>query len=299
MAAAPTPKARQHAPRVNLFDIPELLPGARPNANPAQREEFEERCRLLHRQSEAEREAERQEHLLEQAALADSSAGTVPALADIEAMFPMLDGALVRTIYMEAREPQDALDTLLALSAAAADVSEGAERPATPPPLDLGVEDHEKFPSLVDSEGWQVAATRQFNRDPDEDLGSAWRDRAHAAKHLPAPRPTPGPTAAPAPRRRASAEVRKEKVVEEQVHMETDYEWRHRVGQRRSRNKLMYGGRGRGRKSNPQKADESDDDAASTDSEVLAGGAVIASEGAPAADTSATAPEMCEVGVTG
>mmetsp|Transcript_652 Transcript_652/g.790 ORF Transcript_652/g.790 Transcript_652/m.790 type:complete len:164 (-) Transcript_652:16-507(-) len=163
MATAPTPKARQHAPRLNLFDIPEMLPGARPRANPAQREEFEERCRLLHCQSEAERAEERREHLQEEAAIAASSTSAAPALADIEAMFPLLDAALVRAIYTEAAEPQDAVDTLLALSAAAADVSEGAERPASPPPLELGVEDHEKFPSLVDSSGWQVASERQFN----------------------------------------------------------------------------------------------------------------------------------------
>jgi len=297
MAAAPkVQSSRQHAPRVNTFDIPELLPGARPGANPAQREEFEERCRLLHRESEAEREAERAERLeaseAEAEAAAVAASVAAPAVTDIEAMFPCLDGELVRAIYREARDHQEAIDTLLTLSADAADA--GADAAALPP-LDLGVEDHDKFPSLVDAGGWQVATERQFNRDPEnEDLGSAWRDRAKAAQDLPAPRPTATSGAATsAPRRRASA--KENKAVDEPVQFETDYEFRHRRGQRRSQNKSLYGGRGSRRKAGNAKAPESDDDGASTDSELVVGGGGVLEAAQDAAAGSAAVAAAADV----
>ncbi|CAE7761270.1 unnamed protein product, partial [Symbiodinium pilosum] len=101
------------------------------------------------------------------------------------AMFPTLDADLVRSIYAEAQTPQDAVDTLLALTVAA----DPMEVPLpTLPPLEVGMDDHDKFPALTDAEGWQVANQKLFDRDPEEDLGSAWRDRAKAAQHMPAPK---------------------------------------------------------------------------------------------------------------
>lgn len=44
----PTMGARR--PQINLSDVPETLPGARPSASSAQREAFEERCRRLYRE---------------------------------------------------------------------------------------------------------------------------------------------------------------------------------------------------------------------------------------------------------
>lgn len=241
-----TKAMRQRAPEVNLFDMPELMPGARPSANPAQREEFEQRCRKLHRDAEKEEQ---------QAATATHvAAGGTAKPTDLEAMFPALDAALVRAICADSPSPQHAIDTLLALTAATSEPVAGGGTPAraaTPPPRNLGVEDHEKFPSLVDRDGWQVANTRDFERE-EEDLGSKWRDRAKAVADLPAPKVTAATTAAAGAwsrRRRqesgeegaAASAFGAEGEEQETALPETDYEFRHRVGERRAKTRALYG----------------------------------------------------------
>ena len=50
----------------------------------------------------------------------------------------------------------------------------------------MGIEDEEKFPVLTDADGWQVLSQRLM-REEEEELGSAWCDRAKAVQHMPAP----------------------------------------------------------------------------------------------------------------
>jgi len=231
-------------PRVNLFDMPELLPGAQPSANPAQREGFEQRCRQLHR-DEAEEACEAHEA----AAIIDAAAGAKAAASDLEAMFPNLDPGLVRAIHGEAQMPQQAIETLLALSAAVAEPvgSEGTSRPVSSPPRNLGVDDPHKFPSLLDSDGWQVVSQKQLEQDPDAEPGSEWRDRAKAAADMPAPRPAPAATAparGQATRRRGSSQKEEEREPEQPL--VNEYELRQSAGERRVQLRTQYGRSGRG-----------------------------------------------------
>eukprot|EP00933_Yihiella_yeosuensis_P054246 TRINITY_DN52639_c0_g1_i1.p1 TRINITY_DN52639_c0_g1~~TRINITY_DN52639_c0_g1_i1.p1 ORF type:complete len:277 (+),score=80.34 TRINITY_DN52639_c0_g1_i1:110-940(+) len=237
MAAAGTPKVRPvKAGHLNLFDVPEMLPGARPNANPAQREEFERRSRLLHEQSLADEQERAQEVRV--------NSGSQLTVSELEAMFPNLEADLIRSLLADAPTPQHAVETLLALSAATADPGTEGPRAATPPPRNVGVEDHELFPSLTDANGWQVGTDKQFERDPDEELGSQWRDRAKAAKDMPAPKATWASALAP---KRRSTKKEEEDPDDLEPDVITDYEARHRAGQRRAKYKVQYGrGSGRG-----------------------------------------------------
>eukprot|EP00927_Polykrikos_kofoidii_P064041 TRINITY_DN59036_c0_g1_i1.p1 TRINITY_DN59036_c0_g1~~TRINITY_DN59036_c0_g1_i1.p1 ORF type:complete len:303 (-),score=64.19 TRINITY_DN59036_c0_g1_i1:104-958(-) len=240
---------RQLAPEVNLSDMPELLPGARPSANPAKREEFERRCLQLYRDAECEEK--------EAAKNTQAAAGSSAKGSDLEAMFPLLDSSLVRSIMADSPTPQHALETLLALSEAVSEPVVGGEPPpraATPPPRMVGVEDHEKFPSLVDRDGWQIASSRDFVRDKEE-LGSAWRDRAKDIADIPAPAkaPTVASTAAAGAwgrrRRPEKGEPEASNVTrdDEMAPLETEYEFRQRVGQRKAKTRALYGRGGRGR----------------------------------------------------
>lgn len=250
VAGAPAQKAsRARAPRVNLADMPEIMPGAQPGANPAQRVDFEQRCRKLHDEAVREERAA--------AAMCAAASDEASLASSLEAMFPLLDASLVRALAAEAPTQERAVETLLALSAAMSAPGDGqADRATTPPPRLLGVEDHNKFPSLSAApaprhapsamaaadavpEGEEAAAT--------EDLGSAWRDRAKAAADLPGPCPVAraGATMAPA-RRRKEGGTKAEAPVEAQQYM-TDYEFRRRAGQRRALHRARSGrGGGRG-----------------------------------------------------
>merc|ERR1712226_1476693 len=90
------------------------------------------------------------------------NAGAVVTVADLEVMFPLLDAALVRSIATDVPTPQHAIETLLALNDAMSEPVAGGPRASTPPPRDLGVEDYEKFPSLLDADGWQVVCRKDF-----------------------------------------------------------------------------------------------------------------------------------------
>ncbi|CAL1156382.1 unnamed protein product [Cladocopium goreaui] len=249
--AASTSKAKGRAPYVNLFDMPELMPGAQPSANPAAREEFEQRCRQLHRDEEQERLERQYEHSVTAAAKEQAS------INELQAMFPSLDADLIRVIHAEAPTPQQAVETLLALN----DANEGQVPMTTPPPLDMGMDDEEKFPVLTDAHGWQVVSQRLIDRDPEEDLGSAWCDRAKAVQHMPAPMTEKSPVLAP--KRKPKKEEKDEKPLEEDV-FETDYDFRHRIGQNRAKHRARYG-RGRGTASRGQGEAEAEEDEASVD----------------------------------
>lgn len=236
-ATRKAPARSRQGPDVNLFDMPEMMPGAAPSANPAQREEFEQRCKMLHRDDVNEERAHN--------ANVRVNSGAAATCTELQEMFPMLDPELIRVLCADAPHPQHALETLLALSAAVAEPVSGGEGSAPLPdlpPLNLGFEDHEKFPSLTDQNGWQVGSSKLFEKDPEEDLGSAWRDRAKAAQDLPAPKASP------------SAPVlakRRQKPKDDEDHGDeflSAYEHRHTVGQRRARRRAMYGrGKGKGK----------------------------------------------------
>merc|ERR1719221_771921 len=71
-------------------------------------------------------------------------------------------------------------------------MSSGDQEPggcANRPGINLKVADADQFPTLVNSEGWEVVGSRQLEHNA-ESLGSAWCDRAKVAASLPAPRAT-------------------------------------------------------------------------------------------------------------
>jgi len=215
---------RSQLPYVNLFDIPEIMPGARPTASSAQRMEFESRCVKLFQEERHDDKA---------------AASPIPtaAAADLEAMFPNLDAALVQMLAAEAPSHQAAMETLLALSAAMAD-------PVKPeqPPKDIGLEDADAFPLLVGADGWEVASRQQLERKLDEDIGSVWCDRAKAVASKPAPPTVATTAAAVAMRRKSSSRACAAGFCETSApETETDYEYRHRLGKDRTQNRAKFG----------------------------------------------------------
>jgi len=244
-------------PCVNLFDIPELMPGAQPSANPAQRENFEQRCRELYVEETEERQAEAEE------ALAAAGAGLAAACTDFEVMFPNLDPPLIRALCEEAPAKRSVIDTLLALAGAVAEphaVGDDAAAPvlAALHSVDVGLEDHEKFPTLVDAGGWQVGSQRQFEladklaRGEEEQLGSAWRDQARVTAGIPLPRAKAagaGKAALTLGRRQVRKKEGDGKEEEEEHGASaalpmTDYELRQHAGHRRGRQLARFGRRG-------------------------------------------------------
>lgn len=220
MLAAGRIQCRSRLPEVNLFDIPELMPGAHSSATPAERMDFEQRCLQLHEVGMEPRHA----------GVTAATAADV-TVDELEAMFPTLDPPLVRMLADDAGTPQQALETLLKLVAASAE-------PAlpSPPPRDLGLEDTDAFPSLVDADGWQVVSQQLFDRNLEEDLGSAWRDRAKEIANKPAPHQL-ARTVVTA-KKRAS---KQDKVSDfEMVQPETEYEMRHRRGKQRMQNRARF-----------------------------------------------------------
>lgn len=227
-AAAP-PKGRASRPLLNASDVPEMMPGAQPRANPAQRERFEQRCKQL-RQEDVEQEAA-QAHARPERAV---NAGAAPAAGEsLEAMFPMLDPGLVRAIASDCPTQAVAIDTLLKLSA---EMSEPAAPRPPSPERDLKVGDASVFPGLVDSDGWEVPAPQQLasKADDDGELGSAWRDRAKAGANAPAPKPRPRPLAPAWGARRKEGEDREAARDAQEPEVYTDYEMRHIQGQKRA-----------------------------------------------------------------
>merc|ERR1719440_1941364 len=113
-------------------------------------------------------------------------AHTAATVDELEIMFPKLDPALVRALAADAGTVQQAMETLLALSEATAEPQGPAQ-----PPKDIGLQDADAFPHLVDADGWEVVSQRLFDHSLEEDLGSVWRDRARAIASTPAPPSAP------------------------------------------------------------------------------------------------------------
>lgn len=243
----------EQLPYANLFDIPELMPGAQPSANPAQRTEFEERCKQLHHEEESA------SRLDSRGVLARSTGSAT--IDELIGMFPSLDPDLVRVLASEGPTPQHAMETLLALVAAS---SEPTVPP--PPPKDLPLSDMGAFPSLTDSEGWQVMSQTQFEKDPDEELGSAWRDRAKAVASKPGP-PSANTSAVVGSTSKRRSSKDKEDGYTAEVLPETDYDFRQRRGQQRAKNRALFGRGGKGigkgvgrRNADDESQDESEDE---------------------------------------
>jgi len=226
---------------LNLSDVPEMLPGARPGANPAARWQFEQRCKELH----AEAMVDLQDAKEAQMAIGASTP------SDLEAMFPTLDASLVQLLAAEAPTPQQALETLLALAAAtSAPVS---SRPQ--PPLDLGTDDMCEFPSLTDADGWQVPSRRGFQLDQEAEDKTAWCDHAKRVANLPAPHVVsrkPQPTARRKQQNAVAAQAAGNLEAEADAQWIDSYELRQQQGQRRARRLAQHG---RGVRGNHQAPD--------------------------------------------
>mmetsp|Transcript_114407 Transcript_114407/g.363616 ORF Transcript_114407/g.363616 Transcript_114407/m.363616 type:complete len:258 (-) Transcript_114407:196-969(-) len=235
MAAAVAARgARRQRASLNLSDLPELLPGARPSANPAHREEFETRCRKLYEDEGSDRRAQR----------SVASVATASLCRELELMFPDLDAALIFEVCGDAVSVQSAIEILLVLSAAADTTTPAA---ATGAPgrqrAELGVEDHEKFPTLFHAEATEGIP------------GGAWCDRARAAAGLPAPPPRAdrraqcGAVQRRGPEQRPRESEGSHEDNDESVLGLTDHEARHLDGQRRAERRMRFGrggGQGRG-----------------------------------------------------
>lgn len=221
-------------PNLNTFDVPEMMPGSFPRANPAARYEFTERCKQLHVEARQEGPS---------APNASHASGP----ADLVAAFPNLDAALVRAIASDSPTTQHALETLLALAGA---LSQPSVPRAASPPRDLGTCDLLLFPSLTDSDGWQVPSKRGFELDDEADK-TDWRDRTKAAADLPGPTWQPRVRTVAAARRKKAPEMVREAgsdsvdaydmEAEADHHLRRRHELRQKHGRRRAAKHAHYG----------------------------------------------------------
>jgi len=164
-----------------------------------------------------------------------ATSGATANVDALEAMFPNLDSALVRVLASDAASPQLAMETLLALTFAIAEPLAAARLPK-----DIGLEDIDAFPSLVDADGWQVAGQQQLRRSSEEDLGSAWCDRARAIASTPAQRPAVRMAATLATSKKRVSE-QDEPIGLEVPQPESEYEYRQRLGKQRVQNRAQFG----------------------------------------------------------
>merc|ERR1719323_2248498 len=187
-------------------------------------------------------------------AVVASHAAADTACKDLEEMFPILDPALIHAVVAEALSAEHAVESLLALAASSAEpVGRAAGSTASAgeagtkhlaPEWELGIQDHDKFPSLVDNDGWQVLPSVRLQAE-DEEPGSAWRDCAKAAAKKPAPKPSSQTAVIWSSKKKVSMEQKEEE--REQVQPLTDYECRHRAGEQKAKHRVQYscgGGRG-------------------------------------------------------
>jgi len=191
---------------------------------------FENRCIQLYQE-----EVKVQSMGLQPASFASMSAtsGATTKFDALEAMFPNLDPTLVRVLASDAASPQVAMETLLALTAAIAE-----PLAADPLPKDMGLEDIDAFPSLVDADGWQVAGQQQLGGSCGEDLGSAWCDRAKAIANTPAQRAAVRMTVASSKKRVGKQDG---SIGLEMQQPESEYEYRQRLGKQRVQNRAQFG----------------------------------------------------------
>jgi uncharacterized protein (DUF4415 family) len=216
------------APKVNLSDLPELLPVAG----------FGSRCNSLCLD-------ELVEHCAEVCKKAPSSGITS---RDLVTMFPNLDAELIHALRAEDSSVERTMNTLLALSASISEPVNGLTAKANSreaqklPVRDLGVEDYNEFPALLDADGWQML--RMGLQADEEELGSVWRDRAKAAVDKQTEQSSKAAMACAPQRKQGKA---KDDEDTEQLQTLTDYECRRQRGERRAKHRVQYSrSKGRG-----------------------------------------------------
>jgi len=223
MALAARKYTRKPSPALNLSDIPELMPGAGPRASATQRSDFDRQCRMLYEQ----------ETQAEVVSKPSSDADDVTS-ADLVAMFPTLDPVLVETLIKEALTPMHAIETLLALTA-----TQGETQEQDLSPHEVLVGDHEKFPVLTDSQGWQVINHHQLDRNPDEELGNAWCERAKIAAQLPTSSARVQKAMPSATVGRSSKKVPLQDSVLDPPNEDMEYELRQKKGQQHAQSRAL------------------------------------------------------------
>jgi len=123
---------------LNVWDVPEFMPGAKPGANPKDRDEFERRAIAVFREQSAENRQKEIEHDLQiQAELGSKLSDDI---LELQVMFPLLDILLVQEAYLlHDGDKALCIDELLVLSEAMTSriprtlrVFEDAEFPALP-----------------------------------------------------------------------------------------------------------------------------------------------------------------------
>lgn len=218
-AARSAPKFEDRT--LNMSDVPEMMPGARPGANPTERSHFEEACKKLWRAETKERKAaaRRQNTRV--------SLNAAERFSQLEAMFPDVDTALIHALCSEGRSTEEVVGTLVTLCAP---MTEAVDDRLAPQSLSVRLEDEGRWPVLVDSAGWQVMNPRQMNEA--EEAGSDWCKRAKEVARL--------PTGKSAPRPDIQSRRRKELCPKEEVHFEessplTDYDFRQEKGAQRAK----------------------------------------------------------------
>lgn len=231
------------APNLNISDVPEMMPGAQPSATSVERERFNRRCVSLWEKGSGEdnRQTSPVRAVYQNFNVAEGH-------SQLQAAFPNLDHDLIWNTYQEAQNMQDAVDTLLALSASIssdADLTSG-----TSPAMDASVpnlatnqrnleDDGSSWPALVGTDGWEIVNCQALEHD---DLGSAWCKTAKDAVSLPAPKPVRHPIKSAEPKLKPGKQMQNAMPVMDNAEcnaddMPTDYDLRHMRGQMRA-NKL-------------------------------------------------------------
>lgn len=233
------PERRSRKPVANFSDVPDLAPWAHGWPTSSLSGHLEQRCREVYRESE---EAQ---WTVEELPAASSSHDERELL---ECMFPELEPQLVQELYAEATSPDQAIDTLLTLATATpkswAAIHSASSCALPPLARDMGLGNHEQFPSLLDSQGWQVVSGRKLVHDA---VGTMWRDCAQRAVDSIDKTTAPAPAISAVRTREAKVTfiptqqrlLRPDQNVEERIPLETEYEFRQRVGQRRAQERAQ------------------------------------------------------------
>jgi hypothetical protein len=230
---------------LNISDIPELMPGAMPSANSVERERFNQRCISLWKNTQDEN-GQRSEA---QAVCEPQCQDAAEHNSQLEKMVPNLDRELVWNICQETPNMQDAIDTLLALSAAMSTDVAGSTGTANHAginaststmsvsianQLEIDQKDDGTWPALVGNDGWE-AVSYQALQQLEQELGSAWCNTVKDAAALPAPKQTPGILVKAKCKQKESQDAVLVMDCLQEDTVFTDYELRHVRGQMRAK----------------------------------------------------------------
>eukprot|EP00746_Dinoflagellata_sp_MGD_P070331 gnl/MRDRNA2_/MRDRNA2_28797_c0_seq1.p1 gnl/MRDRNA2_/MRDRNA2_28797_c0~~gnl/MRDRNA2_/MRDRNA2_28797_c0_seq1.p1 ORF type:complete len:289 (+),score=57.35 gnl/MRDRNA2_/MRDRNA2_28797_c0_seq1:100-966(+) len=239
--SAYTRRPTQDRPSLNLYDIPEMMAGARPSANSVERDRFNQRCRKLWEEGD---------EYASQACQNSQHGNTAERYSQLEKMFPELDPELIWGMCQETTNVQQIVDTLLALSvsmasnagnAASNEAAVGSSSACESPeciksrmPLEtVPQSDGGAWPTLLDGDGWEIV-NYQALQQQEQDLGTAWCKTAQDAAHLPAPRPSHCIAVHAKHHQKESPRTNDADDGIEEDYFPTDYELRHMRGQMRA-----------------------------------------------------------------